>query len=143
MDLSEPLRTAVIGESTITNELAAYKGSFPVFTRRPVPDDAVYPMIVISSGMQAGEFDGLTDQRPVLVRDVLVYGSNETAAKYRQVEAIANTVWSLFNRGWQSILVSGWKVVEIIASGPSPAPTDDEQTVGRRIELTITLAKSN
>lgn len=143
MELAEPIRTAIVGNAGITTNLPSYLGSFTVFTRRPVPADALYPMIVISSGLQMGEADGLTDQRPMHVRDVIVYGSNEEAVNYRLVETLAESVKDLFHRLWRSITVPGWKVVEIVASGPAPAPTDDEQTVGRMVELAITLAKEN
>lgn len=141
MDLATPIRSALIGASSVTGELTAYKGSFPIFTRRPVPEDAPFPMVVVSSGFQAGEQDGINDQRPVLVRDVLVYGRNDIAEKYRQVETIAFAVRELFHRQRDSIAVSGWSVVDVLASGPSPAPTDDEQTAGRLVELTVRLAR--
>lgn len=143
VDLSEPLRTALVGAASVTTNLAAYKGSFPVFTRVPVPDDIAYPIVVVGTEVQAAEEDGLTDQRPTLTRDILVYGKNEPAADYRTVETIAFAIHALFNRTRTAITVTNWSVVDIIADSPSPAPVDDEQTVGRRVTLTIRLAKQN
>ncbi len=142
-DLSAPIRTAIIGDATVTAELAAYKGSFPVFTRNPIPEDAKLPIVIVSSGMGMNNEDGVNDERPVLVRDVMVYGHNDTAEHYRQVDTIAFAIKDIFHRAWRSITVVGWKVVQIIATEPSPAPVDDDNTVGRRIELTVTLAKVN
>jgi hypothetical protein len=141
MNLAEPIRTALVGSATITSNLPAYLGSYTVFTRQPVPADADFPMILVSSGFQGSEEDGLRDERPLLVRDVLVYGQNDTAANYRVVEDIAFAVRALFHRARTAIVVSGWSVVDIVAQGPSPAPVDDEQTVGRRVELTVRLAR--
>ena len=142
-DLSEPIRNAIIGDATVTAELAAYKGSYPVFTRHPVPQDAPYPLILVSPPMDMGNLDGVDDERPILLRDVLVYGQNDTAANYRQVETIAFALKDIFHRDWKSISVSGWKVVSVVATDPNPAPVDDDDEVGRRIELTITLARLN
>jgi hypothetical protein len=142
-DLSEPIRTAIIGDATVTAELAAYKGSYPVFTRRPVPTDAPYPLVLISGPMSAGNDDGVDDERPILLRDVMVYGRNDSATNYLQVETIAFALKDIFHRAWKSISVSGWKVVSIISTDPNEAPVDDDDEVGRRIELTVTLAKLN
>lgn len=140
MDLSAPIRAALVGEPAVTSELTAYANSVPIFTRVPVPDDAPYPMVVVSSGFQVGDGDGLNDEQPQLVRDVLVYGRND-ADSYRKVERIAFAIRDLFHRHRGSITVSGWDVVSVVATGPAPAPVDDEQTVGRRVELTVRLAR--
>lgn len=139
-DLSGPVRAALMASSAITSQLAAYAGSYPIFTRRPAPTDAPYPLIMISPDIAVDEEDGVNDFRPVVERDVIVYGQNDTPAHYLVVESIAYAVRDLFHRQWQVINVAGWKVVEIRARGPMPAPTDDVQTVGRLVALTISLA---
>lgn len=149
-DLAAPIRAALVGETDITDLLPAYLGSYPVFTRRPVPDDAPYPMIVVSPDIgdtvtqQAGgsSGDGVRDFRPALERDVVVYGKNEPAQNYRDVETIARAVRALFHRARTSISVSGWAVVQVTATAPRAAPTDDEQTVGRVVTLTVQLART-
>lgn len=144
IDLSEPLRTALVGASVITSQLTAYKGSFPVFTRRPVDPAAPYPLIVISPNISKTDEDGLTDQRPIIVRDIAVYGLNDTAAKYNTVVSLADAVHDLFHSQRQSITVTGgWNVVDIRATGPIPAPVDDDMTVARLVSLTVRLAKKN
>lgn len=139
-DLSAPIRTALLGSSDITDRLEAYAGSYPIFTRRPPPRDAPYPMIVVSPDVAVGDQDGLSDLRPVVERDVAVYGHNDSAENYRAVESIARAVRALFHRKWRALTVPDWKVVEIAARGPMPAPADDEQTVGRLVTLAISLA---
>lgn len=141
-ELSVPIRNAIVGESAITSELDAYLGGLPVFTRRPVPDAAPYPMIVVSPDITVSDEDGISDFRPVQVRDIAIYGRNSTPANYRQVETIARAVYSLFHRQRTSITVSGWDVTQITARGPRPAPVDDEQTVGRVVEVTVHLYRN-
>lgn len=140
-DLAIPLRTAIVNNATIIALLPAYKGSFPVFTRRPAPENAPYPMILISTDVSANNEDGINDYRPIQERDVAVYGMNDTAVNYRNVETIARAVRTLFHRQRQAITVSGWHVVTITARGPFAAPTDDDKTVGRVVPLVIQLAK--
>lgn len=142
-NLAEPLRTAVIAASGITTQLVAYKGSFPVFTRRPLPPDITYPVIAISPDISKIDEDGLTDQRPILTRDITVYGQNEDAAKYRVVEDLGYQIHDLFHNRRMAITVSGWNVVDIKARGPIPAPTDDDKTVARMVTLTIRLARKD
>lgn len=145
-DLAPPLRAALIGASGVTDELDAYKSSYPIFTKVPVPDDAPDELVVVSSGFSVEENDGLTDERPVLQRDVMFYGRRSTDPdqdQYRSVERMAFAAHALFHRQRLSITVAGWSVIDIVARGPAPAPVDDEQTVGRMVSLTISLAKQN
>lgn len=146
LDLSAPVRAAIVAASAITSTLPAYLGSYPVFTRVPVPDDAPYPMVVVAAQFPGGDEDGVSDQRPIIVRDVMVYGTNGRAAtsdQYRAVETIAHALRELFHRQRGAITVAGWSVTEIVAATPQPAPVDDEQTVGRRVEVTVRLARTS
>lgn len=144
VDLSQPFRTAIIGSSDITDYMDAYAGSFPVFTKVPVPDDAPNFLVVVHAQIGDGEDDGLSDQRPSIIRDITVYGPNAREPvndRYRDVEATAFLIQQLFHRKKTSITVPGWSVVDVLAGGPFPAPTDDEQTVGRRVPVTARLAR--
>lgn len=140
-DLAAPLRTAIVGATAITSLLTAYKNSFPVFTRRPAPTDAPPIIIMISPDIAKTDEDGLSDERPVILRDVSVFGPNNDAEPYRDVETIAGHVFDLFHRNRNAITVPGWHVVAITATGPIPAPTDDDQTVARLVTLRIQLAR--
>ena len=141
-DLSVPLRSALIASGSITALLSSYKSSYPVFTRRPAPDDADMPIIMVSPDITITDNDGIDDFRPVQTRDITVYGQNSTNAKYRAVEAIGYLIRELFHSNWRSIDVPGWKVVDITCLGPIPAPTDDDQTIARMVSLSIQLAKT-
>lgn len=142
MNVSEPIRSAIIANGTITSLLTAYAGSFPVFTRRPVPADAPYPMIIISDDVSIGDEDGINDYRLVVVRDVAVYGLNEPHTNYRNVETIGYELRNMFHRIKDAIIVSGYGVIDIIASGPRSAPADSDNEVGRLVTLTIRLSKN-
>jgi hypothetical protein len=132
----------LLNDIVIDAALPAYNSGKAIFTRRPVPSDAPYPMIVISPDVSVSEADGIRDDRPIVVRDIAVYGRNEPAAAYRQVEDIAYAVRHIFHRQRQSLFTNGeYDVIDVRASGPRPAPTDDQQTVGRLVELTVRLSR--
>lgn len=139
-DLSVAIRNAIVADATVTGKLTAYAGSWPVFTRRPVPTDAAYPIIIISTDIASSNEDGISDSRPVITRDVTVYGQNDTSAKYRDVEIIAFRLNEIFHRKRLSITVPGWHVVGVTVDGPTPAPTDDDATVARVVTLNFRLA---
>lgn len=142
MNLSAPIRAAVVGAASVTTYLPAYLGSYPVFTRRPAPSGAPYPMIMISPDVVVTEEDGINDDRPRITRDVVVYGSAEDATSYRATEACAYAVRDLFHRQRTSLTVSGWGVVSVVALGPTVAPADDIKFSGFAVELTVLLARS-
>lgn len=143
MNLAEPIRTALLGETIITTLLQTYQSSKPIFTRRPVPDTAPMPLIIVSPDVNIFDEDGVHDQRPVIRRDVSVYGKNDKAENYRTVEVIAYAVRDLFHRNREAIVVPDWDVIDVRAAGPRPAPVDEDQTVGRLVELTVRLARKS
>lgn len=138
-DLAVPLRAAIIDDSDIAPLLATYSGAPACFTRRPVPSNATYPLVVISPDITSTDEDILAGERPVVVRDIAIYGQNDTVAQYRTVEEIGYLTRALFHRRKDVLSISGYRVIDIVAQGPMPAPTDDEQTVGRLVTLTIRL----
>jgi hypothetical protein len=141
LDISIPIRDKVI--ETVGSSLPVYNGGVPVFTRRPVPVGAPFPMVVISSDITVTEEDGIDDMRSIITRDVITYGRNDTPESYRLVEEIAYALREAFHRNRQSLdlILQEWSVTDVRVTGPRPAPTDDEQTVGRLVGLTVRLAK--
>lgn len=140
VDLSEPLRDAIISNSGITSLLESYKGSYPVFTRRPVPDDAPDIAIIISQDVSGVDNDGINFFRPVITRDIMVYGTNELASNFRKVQQIARKIHDLFHHKPTIIDVYDHKVVNITAVGPLSVPQDD-QSVMQAVTVEVTLAK--
>lgn len=141
-DLAVPIRDVIVANSIITSRLTAYKGSFPVFTRRPVPLDVTFPVIVIGPDVsQNNTADGINDFRPLVIRDVIVYGGNDSAESYRGTEILAYALRTLFHRQ-RTIIVPNWNVLLVNVNGPQPAPTDDDSLTARMVTLNIQLAKS-
>lgn len=136
LDLSASLYTALADDSYITTRLGSFM-SPSIHTRRPVPEGAEYPMIVVNPDSGLTNEDGLRSRRPVIVRDVITYGEQDD--QYRVVEEIAYYIRDKFHRRKDSITVPGFSVIDIVTSGPVPAPTDDFQHVARVVTLTIRL----
>lgn len=136
--LPAAIRTAIVENEGIAALLGKWKGEPSVHTRRPAPEGAEYPMVIIpSENAAASDQDGLTSRRPVLIRDVLVYGKNP--ADYREVDDAAELIFLLFHRQKWSLSIEGYSVVDIVARRPTIAPTSDDKRVGRLIPLTIRL----
>lgn len=139
IDLQPAIRARILQDATITSLLSVYKGSFGVFTRKPVPEDAVYPMIVISPIVTDREEDWINCQKRILTYDVVVYGNNDDATKYRNVEKIASRLTAIFHRMPRFALTmpSGSGFIQSTASAPMPAPVDDNQKTGRIVIVNI------
>jgi hypothetical protein len=131
------IRAAILDDSTLTDGLGEYEGDPAVLTRVPVPVGATYPMIVIPPAVAVSDGDGLSASRPILVRDLMVYGRQPD--HYRIVETLGYMLREKFHRDRSSFAVEGYHVIAVAAQGPVPAPVDDDQTVGRRTTLTIQL----
>lgn len=131
------LRNAIVEDDAIAVDLGGYEGEPAVLTRVPIPVEAEYPMIVIPPATVVSDQDGLNASRPVLVRDLMAYG--QQPAHFRTVEALGYMLREKFHRNRFAFSVEGYRVIAVTAQGPTPAPVDDDQTVGRRVELRIEL----
>jgi len=141
-DLSVPLREAIVSSAEITALLSSYKGSYPVFTRTPVPNDAPSVRITISQNLATAHEDGISDQRLVVTRDIVVSGENDR--DWETVDRIARLVASLFHRRERNLTVNGWKVVRITATTRGGQPASElEPSVAMVVTLTILLASAN
>lgn len=140
MDLDTPFYAAITGESSITALLGEYLSQPAVFTRVPVPVGASYPMIVVMPAAAVANMDGLSAERPLVMKDIIVYGEQDS--QYRDVETIAWAVRTLFHRKHDAITVTGYNVAGLSATGPIPAPTSDERHVARAVTLSIQLSQT-
>lgn len=136
LNMAAPLRLA-LAAAPLAADLSQYGGEPAVFTRRPVPQGATYPHIIISPDVAIGDQDGLTSPRPVVLRDIAIYGLQPD--QYRLVEQLGYAVRALFHRQKWAITPEGYDVIDIVARGPTPGPTDDDTTVARIVGLTIRL----
>lgn len=149
VDLSEPLRTSLMGVSAITDPLGSYVGEPSIHTRMPVPESAEFPMIVISSDIILSNMDALTTFRPVIMRDIAVSGPIVRTIEngierdgYRDVEDVAYAVFDHFHRrrdAVQAYVPANIHVIDVVASGPIAVPAGDDRMVRRVVTLTVRL----
>jgi len=139
-DLAVPLRSAIVGNAGITALLPTYKGSYPVFTRRPIPADAPHICVVISPNLATTHEDGVCDIRVRVEREIYVFGEND--ADWQRVDQIARQLVALFHRKRQSLsLQDGWRVTNIIASTYGIPPIDaNDPAAQMAVRLSITIA---
>lgn len=137
MNLAGPLRSALVAFDPIATLLAQYKGEPGVFTKRPIPGDATYPLVLVSPDISITDEDALRTSRPIVLRDLTVFG--EQPDQYRVVEQIGYLMRGLFHRQRFAISVPSFHVVEIVAMGPRIAPSDDDDHLARVVPLRIRL----
>lgn len=138
-NLAIPIYNALIGNAGIAALLPLYNGARAVFTNRPVPADAPYPMIISAADVTRTDEDLIASQVPVIIRDVAIYGQN-TGAGTRVVETLALLVRDLFHRQRGSLTIPGWNVMDIVCTGPTVGPTDNDETVARIVTLKVRLS---
>ena len=140
MNLHAPIRTFLLGESDITEKLGTWENEPAIHTRRPVPQETGAPFIIVASdNAGAANQDGLMSDRPVLIRDIAVYGPQPEA--YRDVEAVAELIADRMHRNRFAFVVPGWHIMDVVAARPISAPTDTDKQVGRLVSLTIRLQR--
>jgi len=137
LDLGPSIRTALLGEPTIAGLLSEYNGEAAIITRRPVPPEVEEIYIVISEDISITDADGLRSDRPIVVRDILIYGLQK--GDYRTVEQLGYSIREFFQREKGSIVSDDYHIIEIRTQGPRAAPTSDDQIVGRVVTITIQL----
>lgn len=141
LDLGGPIRTAMIEHEPIISLLGQWKGEPAIHTRRPVPGDSPYPLILINPPSAIGDEDGLTSDRPFALVDVAAYGRQPD--QLREVEKLGFAMRRLFHRNKFALVMVGYSIIDIRAAGPMPAPVDDAKTVGRMVTLTIRLRRTS
>ena len=60
-----------------------------------------------------------------------------------KLEALGWRIRSLFHRQRFSVRPDGFSVIEVVAGGPVPGPTDDDKQVARIVQLRIRLRENN
>jgi len=136
LNLASSIYAALADDLYITSRLGQFM-SPSIHTRRPVPEGAEYPMIVVNPDTSIINEDALVSRRPVITRDVIAYGEQD--GQYRVVEELGYYLRDKFHRNPDSLTVSGYDIIDIVVVGPFPAPTDDYQHIARGVTLTIRL----
>lgn len=146
LDLGPSIRAALIADTTIAALLPEWLGAPAVFAFRPVPEAAPDRIILVNPPASIQDRDGLRSDRPIVTIDVAIYGAIAAAGDPADdtpiVEQLGYLVRQLFHRQKFSVQPEGYSVIEILAAGPSPAPVDDDKTVGRVVSLTISLRRN-
>lgn len=138
MNVAPQIRAALIGNTAIAAMLATWEGEPSVHTRRPLPSTAdSYPLIAISPDVSFTDTDFLNGDLSTVIRDIAIYGKQPD--DYREVEDLGYMVRKLFHRNKDALFNESYHVVSLVVSGPSVAPTDDANIVGRMVTLTIRI----
>ena len=142
-NLDLPLLNAMLNNADLVSQLPTYLESVCIFTRKPPPVGAPYPMLFISPDIAKQNLDGISDLRPKITVDLDVYGRNDSSEHYRAVEDIAYLLFDMFHHERFAVVPpDGWALVDIEAHGPTDAPTDDDMFVGRKVTLNVLLAQT-
>lgn len=130
------IRDLIVADTAVTDLLATYLGSPAVFTRVPVPDGVIYPLITVSRNQMQANEDGIDNYRPVLAYEISVHGRNDLpTTQYRNVGTIADAVRTLFH-GRRNLTLTDWGVIDQRCRGPTELSPVDQITT-RVINLTI------
>jgi hypothetical protein len=145
LDLGVPIRKSLLANPDIAGELDQYESEPAVFTRRPVPPDAPDLIVIVNSPYAITDADGLTSDRPIVNLDLAVYGRKGKPGtaqdQTRVVERLGFRLRTHFHRQKFSVQPEGFSVIDVRAGGPVPAPTDDDQTIGRLVSLIVRLRR--
>lgn len=148
LDLGPAIREALLTDAFVATNLSTYDNEPAIFTRRPVPSAAVYPLIICNDPTAITDEDGLRSDRPVWgPGDIAIYGHKAKPGtpedQTRLVQQIGLRMRRLFHRQKWALQVGGFHVIDIRASGPVPAPVDDDKTVGRIVSLIVRLGRNS
>lgn len=128
------------GDATLTAALATYGGGPAIFTSRPVPEDAVPPLVITEGSVTdiGGIADGLRREGREFTRDIAVYfpADNDPTG----LEAAAERIRALFHR--KKVAVTGFHTVLCRASGPIPAPVEGADEKGRVVTVRFVLQRT-
>jgi hypothetical protein len=117
-----------------------------VFTRRPVPDEAEFPMIIVNDPAALSDEDGLTRTARsgwATWRFTAARPRRERRRTRRESSSRSRSgCAALFHRQKWALQVGGFHVIDIRASGPVPAPVDDDKTIGRIVSLIVRLGRN-
>lgn len=146
IDLQPSIRQYVLNDTEFISELAEYQNSKAVFTRRPVPEDATYPLAIVSPIVGEREVDFISCYgRRILTYDIIVYSNNDSSESYRSVERAAYRLTKILHRVDRTAfsLPSGVSLIATTASSPFRAPTDDFVKIARGVTVNIDILLEN
>lgn len=142
INLAKSIQDFLLADTNVTSKISVYLNSFAIFTRRPVPEDAKYPMIVVSPLVADTDLDFLRCKRRILSYDIAIYHNNDASANYRLVEELGFYIARKFDKlpRHAMTLPTGVSLVKSLARGPIVGPQDDLVKVSRVIPLELDIS---
>lgn len=113
-----------------------YLGAAPIFVRRPLPVDVVFPCIATPGNVSDIPDDAKNSRMRRILRDIYIY--DRATNGINALERIAERTLELFHRA--AFPVEGYSVIVSECEGPSVAPTD-ETLEGRIVQVQLLLSK--
>lgn len=128
-------------DNTISNTVADYDDSEAIFLKAPVPGDAPFPRIVseFNSGDNREAWSGKGDESEArdITRNLRIYGDVES--RTGDIQDLAMAVSDRFHLNENEPSFDGYTTIRSTASGPTQAPTTDDEVTGRLVTITLTL----
>lgn len=143
IDLLPNIRILLLSDLNITQHLSTFNGAKAIFTRRPVPENADYPFIIINPPLPDTDRDFLDLAFRDVTYHIIVYGNNDNPQNYRNVEDTAYRIKDKFLRLPKTGMTMpiGYSLVKGNSIGPFLAPTDDQTKVARAVSVKISYNK--
>lgn len=143
VDLFPSIRNFLLSDTDLTQHLSTFNGVKAIFTRRPIPETAKYPFIIINSPNREINSDFLDTAFREVTYNIIVYGNNDTHENYRKVEETAFKIKNKFLRvpKYGMTMPAGYSFVFGNSLGPFSAPVDDETKVGKAVSVTLSYNK--
>lgn len=132
--LATAIFSRLSGDATLTAMLGKTATVPSIFTKRPIPTAAGYPLILATTIVADVDQDFVASPMRQISRDIAVYGM--LATHFDKVVDAAERVRVLFHR--QPLTFAGWRAVDVIAAGPIDAPAEPQE-IGRIVTLTMRL----
>lgn len=146
IDLQPAIRQFILSDTTFTAFLSTYLDTKAVFTRRPVPQDAQYPLAIISPLIADLQNDFVScGGRRVITHDISIYSTNDDSLSYRNVEAAAYRLSKIMHRipAYSLVMPAGSSLIQTNAIGPLPAATDDLVKIARVVSINFEIFLEN
>lgn len=140
IDLTVMIRKYILEIEEFTDVISNYGvDGKAIFTRRPVPEDAIYPMAVISPLYSEVKVQQITCNRRNLTYQIVVYGDNDTSDNYNKVEGAAFVLARSFDSAnvHDFDMPQGAQLLGLTTTSPMSAPTDDNNRVARVVSVTF------
>lgn len=146
-DLDEALRDAICDPANgMSADLGTYMNEPSAFPYRPVPREATKPICIINPPSSVTDMDGLTARREIHVRTLGFYGVKASPGspedQSEKVDDLARRARDYFHRNKWAVQGDGFRIIDIVATGPIPGPTDDDETIARLVTLRLRLGRT-